>query len=1221
MKSKMVAVFGVVVAAAMSTMAELPNGGIWKDTDGVHINAHGGALMRDGDTWYWYGEHKTAGSEGNNAWVGVSCYSSKDLLTWKNEGVAFAVSKEPGSQVEAGCILERPKVIKAPDGSGYVMYFHLEYKNWKEMGLSSRYGSAATGIAKSKTPTGPFELVWTGRPNAGVEPISVAAGGGDGWNVKQPWGGIAKEWKSHLEGGQMSRDMTLYIDPVDGKAYHIFASEDNSCLHIAELTDDALGYTGKWARMTPGDWTEAPAVVKRGEWYYLIGSGCTGWRANAARYYRAKSMWGPWERMGNPTRGVDPATKKGPELTWGCQSTGIFELDGRAFAMFDRWTPSNAIDGRYVWLPISFYDDGKIEIEWRDTFTPKLPEPWEDQYVTEINRLPARSVMNPVDSSRTMNLDGEWDFEWVNGEEREFSKITVPSCWQLVGAREGKKWDPPLYVNAVYPFFIDPPRVMGEPKDKSWTSYKFRNPHGIYKKKVSIPENWSGRRTVIRLYGYSSAVYVRIDGKDVGYGEDGRLPNEWDVTKHLAGAGEYEIELEVVKHCDGSYLEDQDFWRMSGLFRSVELVNEAANGLRNFEIKTRVSGASGVVSVVADTTSGYTWKVFDSRGDELARGSGNEEIVLPAVKLWSHETPVLYTAKVECEGDVYQRRFGFRTVSIEYVKGNDDMAGGMALCVNGKRLVVCGVDRHEISAQGGYTVTREEMKHDIELLKKFNINAVRTSHYPNDPYWYDLCDENGIYLVAEANVECHGSGHPLKPYALSHIPSWRKAFVERAVNEVAVLRDHPSIIVWSTANESGNGKNMVDAYYAVKAMDPTRPVQYEGVFNPYKDLKFDVEGSDIICPMYETPAKVERALKKGFARPYILCEFSHAMGNSNGNFDEYMALTKKYASFQGGFIWDFSDQGLLGKDGYLKYGGDFGDKPGERNGHCNGLFDAFRRPHPGAYEVAYQYALAQGIEDTSGKDFGGEASTPEGVNCGDVNLDELVKTLKLSFWRAPTDNDQGNRMKRDSAVWRATDVGAKWDDAKGEWAYELPEGASVEKKVAKTDSGYRVDFALTVTEPLPELPRVGVKFKMPGKPNTLVKWHGAGPWENYSDRKTSAKIGDYAMKVEDLVDSGYIRPQECGHRTGTTSLNVGGVEFRTLADPFEFNVMPWTVWALEDANHREELPNDTDELYICIDAAMRGVGGDDSWGARVHDQYRLKGARTYSLSFEITSQK
>ncbi|MGN0877766.1 MAG: glycoside hydrolase family 2 TIM barrel-domain containing protein [Kiritimatiellia bacterium] len=1195
----------VALGASMvlAGVAELPNGGIWKDTDGVMINAHGGALMKDGDTWYWYGEHKTAGRAGNKAWVGVSCYSSTNLLDWKNEGIAFKVATPEEVKanpklagVEAGCILERPKVVKAQDGSRYVMYFHLEPKG-------QGYNGAQTGIAESPTPTGPFTLVWNGRPNAGQKPVNGKDDDPLEWRA--PWGSMAKQWRFHLPGGQMSRDMTLYTDPKDGTVYHIFASEDNSCLHLAEIRPDGLGYTGKWARLSHGDWTEAPAVVKHGDWYFLIGSGCTGWRPNPARYYRAKSVWGPWERLGNPCRGG-----KNPEITWGGQSTGIFEANGTAFAMFDQWRPSNAIDGRYVWVPIAFNDRGEMTLDWRETFKPQLAEPWEDEYVSEVDRLPARTPIRPLDSRYTLNLDGEWDFTFVNctsaaesTSRREVTPgtsrsetITVPSCWQVEGVRRGKTWDPPLYINIKYPIAYDPPRVMTAPKDTDWTSYAFRNPRGIYRKRVTLPKDWAGRRVTLRLNGYSSAVYVRVDGKTVGYGEDGRLPNEWDLTPYLSTSTSpchLDLELEVLKHSDGTYLEDQDFWRLSGLFRSVELLSEAPNGLRDFNVRTRTSNGTGIVSVVAKASAPVTWKVFDSKGDEIGRGAGNEELTVPNVVLWTSAKPVLYRVRVECAGDVYEKRFGFRTVTIE----------DGVLKLNGERVVIHGVNRHEMSPIGGYAMTRAEMKKDIELLKKFNVNAVRTSHYPNDPYWYDLCDEHGILLVAEANIECHGSGHPMGNDTLSHRPSWRKSFVERNLNQVAVLRDHPSVILWSLGNESGRGGNMIAAYEAVKRADPTRPVQYEGVLNPYGKQPFDAYGTDIICPMYEQPHAIARAIEKDFKRPYILCEYAHAMGNSTGDFDEYMALLDKYPSFQGGFIWDFADQALL-VDGKLKYGGDFGDKPNDGHGHCNGLFDALRNPHPGAYEVGYWYGGRKEVEKG-----GGDGEIKPAVHCPPP---PHLSTFSLSFWRAPTDNDRGNKLPRRAQVWRkATETGV------------LPEGVTTNLVVTKTVKGYDVDFTLTVPDGLPELPRAGLVFEVPGTPETVVSWHGAGPRENYCDRKASTPVGDYAMTVAELNDSHYVRPQECGHRTATDRLQIGNLVLSTPtphADtfaPFEWNVQPWTVFAQDAARHVEELPASDGKLRVYIDAAMSGVGGDDSWGARPHDPYRLEGARTYRLAFTV----
>ena len=374
------AVASVALAAACSlaagAAAAFTNGGLWPDANGVHINAHGGGILKDGGRYWWYGEHKIAGGAGNRAHVGVHVYSSVDLLDWRDEGIALAVSESPDSDIAKGCILERPKVLKCPSTGRYVMYFHLERAN-------RGYNDARVGIAVADRPQGPFTFVRSERPNRGTAPqgetltaeriaASRAAAARVKSNGPSDEGRAACLWPAHSVEGQHCRDMTLFQDD-DGTAYHIFSSEHNSTLHIAELTADYLGYTGRWWRLAEKDWTEAPAVIKHGGWYYLLGSGCTGWRPNAARYYRARAVTGPWERMGNPCTGVNPANGKGPELTWGGQSTFILPPDaatgGRALALFDIWKPDNAIDGRYVWLPVTF-GDGTIEIAWADTWRP-----------------------------------------------------------------------------------------------------------------------------------------------------------------------------------------------------------------------------------------------------------------------------------------------------------------------------------------------------------------------------------------------------------------------------------------------------------------------------------------------------------------------------------------------------------------------------------------------------------------------------------------------------------------------------------------------------------------------------------------------------------------------------------------------------------------------------------------------------------------------------------
>ncbi len=824
-------------------------------------------------------------------------------------------------------------------------------------------------------------------------------------------------------------------------------------------------------------------------------------------------------------------------------------------------------------------------------------DPWQDESASAVNRLPARSMVRPRSKDGreyVLSLDGEWDFLWTNGEERREGKIAVPGCWQLQG-----DYDPPQYTNMTYPFAFDPPNVESAPP-AWWTSHRFRNPRGIYRRAFRVPAGWRGRDVTLRLNGYSSAVFVRLNGRDVGYGEDGRLPSEWDLTPYLVD-GDNALEIVVLKFSDGSYLEDQDFWRLSGLFRSVELVGEAKGGMRDFSVSAVLSEdcSRAEVSLSARGCADVAWELFDPDGRRVARVRGAEKVLVDSPRLWKGGEGVLYKAVVEAKGDVFERRFGIRRISIE----------DGVLKVNGERIVIHGVDRHEMSPAGGYAVTTAEMERDIAVMKEYGINAVRTSHYPNCAYWYDLCDENGMFVVAEANVECHGSGHPHGTETMSHRPSWRDAIVERNIRQVAVLKDHPSIIAWSLGNENGKGPNMIAAYHAVKAADSTRPVQYEGVLNPYSVQTYAAEGTDITCPMYEHPDTIRRALAKFRSRPYILCEYCHSMGNADGNFDEYMALVDEFPNFQGGFIWDFADQSLLGRDGRLKYGGDFGDQPNDGAFCCNGLFDAFRRPHPGALEVGWWYRGRSHCRDAEAQRKAARADAPgrrSQSSGGEVDVAAVLRTMRMNFWRAPTGSDGGWRMPSVCKVWRdATET------------QTLPDGCATNLAVrALEDGAYEVEFTLSVPESAPPIPRVGLTFAVNGRETDDVEWYGRGPWENYPDRMASAEIAEWRLAVSSLNDSHYARPCEMGYRTGTTRLAVAGVAFESES-PFGFNVWPWTQSDLESAKHPEDLPKGGGSLTVNVDAAMMGVGGDDAWGARPHAAYMLDGRKTYLMKFRV----
>ncbi|MBQ3746686.1 MAG: beta-galactosidase, partial [Kiritimatiellae bacterium] len=457
------------------------------------------------------------------------------------------------------------------------------------------------------------------------------------------------------------------------------------------------------------------------------------------------------------------------------------------------------------------------------------------------------------DSPYVMSLNGDWEFEWrarPDSAAVRRGRIAVPGCWQLQG-----DYDPPIYTNYTYPHVNNPPHIMEDPPT-NFTQYVYRNPLGVYRRTFKLPDRWKGRRIVMRFNGVASAFFLRMNGREVGYAEDSRMPAEFDVTPYLDKSGNL-VEVSVYRWCDGSYLEDQDFWRLSGIYRDVWL---QAEGL-------------------------------DTPHD--VRDAAHLPPVADPEK-WSPENPKLYVRTWQsANGDWYAWADGYRDIAIS----------NSVVYVNGERLVVRGVNRHEMSPRGGYAVTHEEMERDVRLIKEYGFNAVRTCHYPNDSYWYRLCDKYGLLLVCEANVECHGSGQGNKWRSLARNPAWRHVFVERGVNMVKTYRNHPSIYFWSLGNECWDGPNLQAEYDAMKALDPTRPIQYSTANpEPY---------TDIMAPMYHTAEWCENYITNNPPIPLIQCEYAHAMGNAGGSaLKRHWDLVQKYPSYQGGFIWDFADQGL-----------------------------------------------------------------------------------------------------------------------------------------------------------------------------------------------------------------------------------------------------------------------------------------------------------------------
>ena len=584
-------------------------------------------------------------------------------------------------------------------------------------------------------------------------------------------------------------------------------------------------------------------------------------------------------------------------------------------------------------------------------------EPWQDPNVFEENRLPMRATF-VTDQQQTLSLNGLWKFyfnptiegrlkgfEAVNYDDSAWDEIPVPGMWDLYGYCD------PMYLNVGYPwrghYQNNPPYPATE-----------HNYVGQYRRTFTVDPSWIGKQICLNIGSATSNVRVWVNGKMVGYSEDSKLEARFDLTKYVH-AGENTIALEIFRWCDGTYLEDQDFWRFAGIARGVEVYTREKERIEDVHV---TAGADGRLKVQAEVTKGIAFvevEVQDPAGKTVltsgkvrpVKGTARYEGTVWYPALWSAEAPNLYTLRVKASTykDLAENtaiQFGFRTVEIV----------GNQLLVNGKPILIKGADRHELSPSGGYVVTEAEMIRDIRIMKELNINAVRTCHYPDDPRWIALCDQYGLYVVDEGNIESHGMGYG--PATLGRNPIFAKAHLARDSRMVQRDFNHPSVIVWSMGNEAGDGPNFEACYDWIKAYDPSRPVQYERALTRNGESH---RYTDIYCPMYASPDDVLRYLQKG-TKPFIQCEYAHAMGNSMGNFKEYWDIARSEPGCQGGFIWDFVDQALRwpsdkpGTDHIFIFGGDLNDyDPSDGSFNCNGVIAADRSLHPHAYEVRYQY--------------------------------------------------------------------------------------------------------------------------------------------------------------------------------------------------------------------------------------------------------------------------
>ncbi len=605
---------------------------------------------------------------------------------------------------------------------------------------------------------------------------------------------------------------------------------------------------------------------------------------------------------------------------------------------------------------------------------------WQNQFVVERNREPMRASFEAI--GEKLSLNGIWKFNWYEVpdlrskdfytpgyDDSNWDNMPVPGLWELHGYHD------PVYLNIGYAwrnhFKNNPPFVPFE-----------RNHVGHYRKTIELPANWKGKDVFIHIGSATSNLRLWVNGKEVGYSEDSKLEARFNLTEYVQ-VGKNLIALEVFRWCDGSYLEDQDFWRLTGLARDTYLFTREKLRIEDLRV---VANADGLADIKLAMTPGLTsasFEIKDKAGNLVASETmpvvrkyeeTNEGDVLLQARLsvekpllWSAEEPNLYTLTVttykgRTKTDKTTINIGFRTVEIK----------NQQLLINGKPVLFKGTNRHEMNPYKGYVVSEEDMIKDIRVMKELNINAVRTSHYPNDPRWYALCDKYGLYVIDEANIESHGMYYGEK--SLAKDSTWLTAHLSRVGRMIQRDFNHPSIITWSLGNEAGNGINFERAYNLAKELDPSRPVQYEraewaihsDVVGPlHPDRIVWASNSDIICPMYYDPERCEKiATSELLEKPLIQCEYAHSMGNSLGGFKEYWDLIRKYPKYQGGYVWDFVDQALrwevdaekYGTDHVYVYGGDFNDyDPSDNSFCCNGIIAADRSYHPHSYEVRYQH--------------------------------------------------------------------------------------------------------------------------------------------------------------------------------------------------------------------------------------------------------------------------
>ena len=962
------------------------------------------------------------------------------------------------------------------------------------------------------------------------------------------------------------------------------------------------------------------------------------------------------------------------------------------------------------------------------------------------------------------SLNGIWKFHYaknyqsaIPGFEKEdyccrsWDDIRVPAHIQMEG------WDAPQYANVQYPW-------EGKEQIQPGEIPEAFNPVASYVKYFEVPESMKDQRVFLSFQGAESGLAVWLNGSFVGYSEDSFTPSEFELTPYLK-AGENKLAAQVFKWTSSSWCEDQDFFRFSGIYRDVYLYTVPQVHVWDLRVRTLLDDtfthADLELVLKAEGRGKAKITLFDQEETVAsceADLDGDETVCVMKIdqpRLWSAEDPYLYQILIEVSDEngeiteVIPQHTGFRRFEMK----------NSLMMLNGKRIVFKGVNRHEFSSLTGRQVNREDVIKDIITMKQNNINAIRTCHYPDDVMIYDLCDEYGLYLIAENNLESHGSWDTVKEGSGEYDgvvpcdkPEWLEMMLDRVNSMYQRDKNHPAILIWSCGNESFGGKDIYEMSRFYKDNDPTRLVHYEGLFH---DRRYN-DTSDMESQMYPSVESIKAFLEKDRSKPFICCEYTHAMGNSCGAMHKYTDLTDTEPLYQGGFIWDYIDQSIDKKDRYgntyQAYGGDFDDHPCDYNFSGNGIvYGQHRDPSPKMQEVKFNYQnisaevteefvtvinknlfvntdafdcvvtlkkdgkpvkkaalethtaplsrdvydlpipvqtlpgeytvtvsfqlkedtlwAARGHEVAFGEytyQVSGTEETHKGalqvidsihnlgvkgenfevmfsyLNGGLVSYrfggTEMIKMIpKPNFWRAPTDNDDGNLMPMRYAQWKIASMYASHKTPAGAYpgsspiekeitdqyvkisfTYYLPTAPASQCRLSYTvygDGYIETQLHYDPVEGLGDMPEFGVMFKLDADYDQ-VSWYGMGPEETYEDRCLGAKLGIYRNEVRDNMAK-YLNPQECGNKIGVRWACVTdkkGRGMRFTGDRMNFSALPYTPHELENARHEFELPA-VHYTVVRVSKQQMGVGGDDSWGARTHEEYLLPSGKELDFVF------